>query len=841
MAVVFRFDGGDTGLEPWVTDGTVSGTRLLFDTSIGGSLAGGGFDVARTVDDGVLFRASNGDYDGVWWTNGKPEDTIQLTDQDGSSFYRTGGIEFKGDYILVGSETPSHAAGVFRIDVSGNKEVLAGSDKATNARQIVDLDDNFVFFANVPPELAGTARQNIFVSDGTPDGTIMIPSPLDKLEGRNSWTQASISLVPDSTNGSQVFYTAISNDDVVRFPNNPTDDFVQGSSIWVTNGTIDGTERLDPIGSIAGGSLSDFAQIGSISYFSVKTNTLIESTSPIFPLKKSAYEMWATDGSSSGTRLISSLPDIYTGDPALPGNQTYVTGISEPIIVGQEIAFIAYAARKETIDFGWSTTPFAELHMTKSGTNELRPPLLLENIPVNGDFFAFEEKIIYSKVDGAQRQYFALDTNSGQETMFHETSSVFSIYPLAPFFEIDGNIVFVTFIHVGQNSILDIYSWDGTRNEAVLLGRTSGPSIGSSIENAVDTVIRQDGDLLYWANSGGITVSNGTLAGTQVIAEEGNGARILGVVPNIDPTDSLTNSSDFDGDGDSDIVWRNDDGTVHIWSIEDGLREGGQSIGSASGSWSIKGAGDFDGDGDADLLWRNENGSTYGWEMQDGTRVFGTSFGSAGPDWTINDTGDADGDGDTDIFWFNEDTNILHLWEIENGDRVSNFNVSDLSISDLWNVRGVGDFDKDGDVDVLWQNENGIAHRWEIEDGLRVSGTNIFNSPLSPDWIFKDIADFDGDGDDDILFQNTSGRVHIWEMENGFRVGGSDASEFRPNADVWTLVDTGDFDGDGDDDIIWKKNTGQVHLWEMEDGVRAAGINLSNLALPSEWSLVDIG
>lgn len=303
----------------------------------------------------------------------------------------------------------------------------------------------------------------------------------------------------------------------------------------------------------------------------------------------------------------------------------------------------------------------------------------------------------------------------------------------------------------------------------------------------------------------------------------------------------LTNSTDFDADGDTDIVWRNEDGTVHIWSVEDGMRDSGQSIGSASASWSIRAAGDFDQDGDADLLWRNDNGAVYLWEMRDGARIGGGSIGSAGSSWSIKGTGDADQDGDQDIFWFNDVTNIVHLWEMEDGLRSASYNVSALSISDAWNVRGVGDFDNDGDADVLWQNDNGIAHLWELEDGLRTSGRNIFNSPLSSDWQFKSIADFDGDGDDDILFQNNNGRVHIWEMEDGLRVGGEDVATFRPNADVWTLVDTGDFDGDGDDDIIWKKNTGQVHMWEMEDGQRIAGIDLSKLSLSDEWSLIDLG
>jgi uncharacterized repeat protein (TIGR03803 family) len=68
-------------------------------------------------------------------------------------------------------------------------------------------------------------------------------------------------------------------------------------------------------------------------------------------------------------------------------------------------------------------------------------------------------------------------------------------------------------------------------------------------------------------------------------------------------------SSDFNGDGDSDILWLNDNGQPAVWAMN-GANPFNESVaGNNPGpGWQVIGAGDFNGDGDADILWQNANG-----------------------------------------------------------------------------------------------------------------------------------------------------------------------------------------------------------------------------------------
>jgi hypothetical protein len=81
-------------------------------------------------------------------------------------------------------------------------------------------------------------------------------------------------------------------------------------------------------------------------------------------------------------------------------------------------------------------------------------------------------------------------------------------------------------------------------------------------------------------------------------------------------------------------------------------------------------------------------------------------------------------------------------------------------------------------------------------------------------WSVVGTGDFNGDGMWDILWKDSaSGNYAIWLM-NGLAVGPTGGLG-NPGGN-WQVIDTGDYDGDGRSDILWKDTNSNVYvIWFM--------------------------
>jgi len=162
-----------------------------------------------------------------------------------------------------------------------------------------------------------------------------------------------------------------------------------------------------------------------------------------------------------------------------------------------------------------------------------------------------------------------------------------------------------------------------------------------------------------------------------------------------------------------DVLWQHDDGTV---------RTANSILGSLPDTSQIGATGDFDGDGDSDVVWHDLNTNVAIWEIEDGVLVQTHVLPTEPTTWQIEGSGDLDGDGDDDIVWRLDEGEVV-TWEVEGGNFVDHHHLpvddhDQPSItSTSWRLEGTGDFDGDGDDDLVWHHRTAWSSRGKWRTG----------------------------------------------------------------------------------------------------------------------------
>ena len=274
---------------------------------------------------------------------------------------------------------------------------------------------------------------------------------------------------------------------------------------------------------------------------------------------------------------------------------------------------------------------------------------------------------------------------------------------------------------------------------------------------------------------------------------------------------------DYDNDGDLDILLTGDTGAGYISKVYRNdagvftdIGAGLQDVCRSSVAW-----GDYDNDGDLDILLTGYTGSVSI------SRVYRNDAGAftdiaAGLEAVCRSSvawGDYDNDGDLDI--------LLTGWLSAVPNRISRVYRNDAGVftyipagleavsssSAAW-----GDYDNDGDLDILL---TGMAASGSISSVYRNNGDSTFTdiSAGLPGVYYSSVAwgDYDNDGDLDILLTGETGSGRISEVYR------NDGGAFTDIGAGLTGVDDGsvawgDYDNDGDLDILLTGNTGSGYV-----------------------------
>jgi hypothetical protein len=253
--------------------------------------------------------------------------------------------------------------------------------------------------------------------------------------------------------------------------------------------------------------------------------------------------------------------------------------------------------------------------------------------------------------------------------------------------------------------------------------------------------------------------------------------------------------TDFSGAGMSDALWRSSSGTLALWLMNGAAITGSQSptyqgtTPTPDSSWSVAGIGDFNGNLEVDIIWRQSTtGLLLDWDMSGSTILSSTTItyqGSAPtPDstWSVAGIGDFNGDGNDDILWRQSTTGSLVDWTMNGAQISSTTAVTDqgsaVTPDSTWSVAGIGDFNTDGQSEILWrQSSTDALSLWTMNGSTITSSQTITyqGSAVTPDssWSVVGIGDFNGDGHADILWRQAgTNTLAEWQM-NGATVESS--------------------------------------------------------------------
>lgn len=192
----------------------------------------------------------------------------------------------------------------------------------------------------------------------------------------------------------------------------------------------------------------------------------------------------------------------------------------------------------------------------------------------------------------------------------------------------------------------------------------------------------------------------------------------------------LQTTGDLTGDGQDDVLLRNfASGQNLLWQ----MTPFGEAIAAErligrvvpDPHWSLSGTGDFNRDGRTDILLRNEAADQIvAWYLnRDGTihseSLVGRGFGSN--NWKIEATADFNGDGQADILLRNAGAGQTLLWTMNGAAIASEALVGRPVSGTAWQLEGAKDFNGNGTIDLFWRHTStGQGLLWLMQSPTQI-------------------------------------------------------------------------------------------------------------------------
>ena len=728
-----------------------------------------------TVSNGILYFSANDQINGpkLWRSDGTEAGTYFLDGDAGGAFSPSFITDVEGT-IFFRAEDSTNGFELWKSDGTDNgtvlvKDIQAGVD-SSSPENLANINGILFFSAD-----DGVNGFELWKSDGTEAGTILVKDirPGDDILGR-PFSSSPSNLT--NVNGT-LYFTAQDN--------------AHGLELWKSDGTEAGTVLVKDI--LPGSSPSipdDLTAVNNTLFFSASDGV-------------NGEELWKSDGTEAGTVLVK---DIWIGNSG--------------------------SGPRELID--WNGTLFFHATDNVSGSELWKSDgttagtvLVKELLPIFTSLFPleltiFKDTLFFSgderttarelwKTDGTDAGTVLvkdIHTGTTPSTGNPESSD------LEDFEAVEGKMYFRA---SDVLTFLELWETDGTEEGTKLvidLNLTPGEcSCPFNLTNV-------NGVLFFWATDGIHGYELWTL-------------------------DNRAFLNDLDDDQNSDLLLVHDSGLVAKGLLDDSILQNPEQllqINTTSSGWTVISTGDFNNDNKADLLLYNAGRGEVRLFLLDVPPPMNDKVIvdlDSTPGLVPQGAGDFNGDGRDEILVYGPTSGFIGMIFLDESGSPTSFEAVNMSVdvANDWALVNTGDFNRDGKTDLLLYNTvSGTIGFFQMDGATVTAGVALFTLDPATGWGVEETGDFNGDGNTDILILHTSGAIGILTLENGVLVAFHSLGSV-PADNV--IINAGRYDdADNKDDLLIQNVvTGEIQT-AIQDGAVISSFNsVVTLDPASGWTV----